>query len=470
MLLFKIAFRNILRNGRRSLMTGAAIAVGAIALILFGEYIGYMVRGMETGTVRAGGHLSVFKAGYFEFGNGNPAGYSISGYKKVMGVIKNDPVLKPMLTVVTPKVSVFGIAGNFAADTSKTFMGTGVVPADLREMRKWDDYHTFGAPGDIGLKDGDDSHGYIGKGLARMLMLCEPLKVDGCPKPKKSEEKAAAPAAVDASPSVDLAELAARDRAPSAPTANAASQPRIDLLAATATGSPNVVSLTVTEARYQSPREFDDMYVGMTIGLAQQLLYGRGEHKAVAIAIQLRRTADVAKAKARLESMFRARKLDLEVHDFRELNPEYNQVIGLFSAIFVFIAVIMGIIVLFTVVNTMTMTVMERINEIGTIRAMGVRRSGVRRQFLLEGSLLGVLGATAGVVLSTVIAVWFNSLGATWIPPGESSPIPLRLLTTGVAWLQFAVWLGLVLMATVAAYVPARRAAGMKVVDALRHV
>jgi ABC-type lipoprotein release transport system permease subunit len=36
--------------------------------------------------------------------------------------------------------------------------------------------------------------------------------------------------------------------------------------------------------------------------------------------------------------------------------------------------------------------------------------------------------------------------------------------------LQFAVWLGLVLMATVAAYVPARRAAGMKVVDALRHV
>jgi len=469
MMLFKIAFRNILRNGRRSLMTGAAIAVGAIALILFGEYIGYMARGMETGTVRAGGHLSVFKAGYFEFGNGNPAGYSISGYKKVMDLIKNDPVLKPMLTVVTPEVSVFGIAGNFAADTSKTFMGSGVVPADLREMRKWDDYGTFGAAGDIALKDGDDSRGYIGKGLARMLMLCGPLKVDGCPKPKKTEEKVAAPPAIDAPPPVDFAELAARDRAPTAPTATA-SQPRIDLLAATATGSPNVVSLTVTEARYQGPKEFDDMYVGMTIGLAQQLLYGRGEHKAVAIAIQLRHTADLARAKARLESLFRERKLDLEVHDFRELNPEYSQVIGLFGAIFVFIAVIMGIIVLFTVVNTMTMTVMERINEIGTIRAMGVRRSGVRRQFLLEGSFLGIIGATAGVVLSTVIAVWFNSLGATWVPPGESSPIPLRLLTTGVAGLQFAVWLGLVLMATVAAYVPARRAAGMKVVDALRHV
>ena len=469
MMLFKIAFRNILRNGRRSLMTGAAIAVGAIALIMFGEYIGYMVRGMETGTVRGGGHISVFHKGYFEFGDGNPAGYSISGYKKVMDLIKNDPVLKPMLTVVTPHVSLFGIAGNFAADTSKTFLGSGVVPADLREMRKWDAYGTFRVGGDIGLSDSDDSRGIIGKGLARMLMLCEPLKVDGCPKPKKIEEKTAASAVGTAAPSVDLAELAARDR-PSSAVANAASEPHIDLLAATATGSPNVVSLIVTQARYQSPKQIDDMYVGMNLRLAQQLLYGRGEHKATAIVIQLHHTADIAMAKPRLETIFREHKLDLEVHDFRELAPEYNQVIGMFGAIFVFMAVIMGIIVLFTVVNTTSMSVMERTNEIGTVRAMGVRRSGVRRQFVLEGLLLGVISATAGVLFSMIVAYWFNETGATWTPPGESSPIPLRLLTSGVAGFQGVVWLGLVFMATVAAYIPARRAAGMKVVDALRHV
>ena len=469
MMLFKIAFRNILRNGRRSLMTGAAIAVGAIALIMFGEYIGYMVRGMETGTVRGGGHISVFHKGYFEFGDGNPAGYSISGYRKVMDLIKNDPVLQPMLTVVTPHVSLFGIAGNFAADTSKTFLGSGVVPADLREMRKWDAYGTFGAGSDVGLSDGDDSRGIIGKGLARMLMLCEPLKVDGCPKPKKIEEKSAATEVVAAAPSVDLAELAARDR-PSNPAANAASEPHIDLLAATATGSPNVVSLIVTQARYQSPKQIDDMYVGMNLRLAQQLLYGRGEHRATAIVIQLHRTADTAVAKVRLETIFHEHKLDLEVHDFRELNSEYNQVIGMFGAIFVFMAVIMGIIVLFTVVNTTSMSVMERTNEIGTVRAMGVRRSGVRRQFVLEGLMLGVISATAGILLSMIAAYWFNETGATWTPPGESSPIPLRLLTSGVAGFQGAVWLGLVFMATIAAYIPARRAAGMNVVDALRHV
>ena len=122
MMLFKIAFRNILRNGRRSLMTASAIAVGAIAMILFGEYMGFAMIGMETGAVDGGGHLTVFRKGYFDFGAGNPAGYSISGYKSVIKLIENDPELKPMVNVVTPAVSLFGIAGNFAIETSKTFM------------------------------------------------------------------------------------------------------------------------------------------------------------------------------------------------------------------------------------------------------------------------------------------------------------------------------------------------------------
>ena len=88
------------------------------------------------------------------------------------------------------------------------------------------------------------------------------------------------------------------------------------------------------------------------------------------------------------------------MRDFAELTPFYGQVVRLFRAIFLFIALIMGVIVLFAVVNTMTMNVMERTNEIGTIRAMGVRRNGIRAQFVLEGWLLGAIGATVGVVLA----------------------------------------------------------------------
>ncbi len=94
MMLFKIAFRNILRNGRRSLMTASAIAVGAIAMILFGEYVAFVMVGLETSAVMNSGHLTVFHQGYFDFGSGNPSAYSIGKYQDVIRLIENDPELQ----------------------------------------------------------------------------------------------------------------------------------------------------------------------------------------------------------------------------------------------------------------------------------------------------------------------------------------------------------------------------------------
>src|SRR5689334_21157373 len=133
-MLFKIAFRNIIRNSRRSLMTVSAIAVGAVAMILFGEFMANVTRGFLTQTVERSGHLSIFKTGYFNFGGGNPAAYGISDYTGVIRLIAEDPTLKPMLNVVTPTVTLFGIAGNFDIDASKTFFGTGFVPSDRDRM------------------------------------------------------------------------------------------------------------------------------------------------------------------------------------------------------------------------------------------------------------------------------------------------------------------------------------------------
>jgi putative ABC transport system permease protein len=122
------------------------------------------------------------------------------------------------------------------------------------------------------------------------------------------------------------------------------------------------------------------------------------------------------------------------------------------------------------VINTMTMNVMERTNEIGTVRAMGVRRSGIRRQFIIEGSLIGAIGATFGAVLALAIAALINHAGLTWNPPGNASDVPLRLDVAGRPLLVMGAWVGLALVATVAAYLPASRAARLPVVDALRHV
>jgi putative ABC transport system permease protein len=213
----------------------------------------------------------------------------------------------------------------------------------------------------------------------------------------------------------------------------------------------------------------DDAFVGMHLALAQELLYGRGEHKAVSIAVQLHRTEDLPRAKNRLNAMFAEHRLPLEVHDFEELSSGYVQIRNFLTVMFAFLAVIMGVIVIFTVINTMSMSVMERTNEIGTARAMGVRRWGIRRQFVVEGLMLGMIGATIGVIVATVLSIWFNHAGIMYTPPGQAHPMPVRLLT-GDYLLLARVWISLVVIATVGSFIPANRAAKMKVVDALRHV
>ena len=462
--LFKIAARNIWRNRRRSLMTGSAIAAGALATLLFGGFVAYIFAGLETNNVQRIGHLTVFRGGYFLFGAGNPAGYGIDHYRDVMTLIGNDPVLRPMINVMTPNQSLVGIAGNFSGDTdaSKTFIGVGLIPSDRERMRLWDEFHTgtTGSP-DTRLSDSDQTRGLIGFGLARILGLCGPLALKNCPPiPKLSTDTPSG--AVHQ----DLTELADRD----VNGAGQQSTPHIELLAATAGGAPNVVSLSVGGADPQPVKELDDNYIAMPLPLAQQLVYGRGEHKVTGIVLQLRRSEDLRAARARLVALLHEHQLDLDVRDFGELNPFYGQAKNLFSAIFMFIALVMGVIVLFAVINTMTMNVMERTNEIGTIRALGVRRGGIRLQFIAEGWLIGALGATVGSVAALSIAAIVNHSGLTWVPPGNANAIPLLLAVARNPVLIVGAWIGLVLVATLAALIPANSAGRLAVVDALRHV
>jgi putative ABC transport system permease protein len=171
-----------------------------------------------------------------------------------------------------------------------------------------------------------------------------------------------------------------------------------------------------------------------------------------------------------LTDLFRERGLKLEVRDFREINAYYGQTEDFFRSMFSFIAALIGIVVLFTVSNTMSMNVMERVAEIGTTRALGVRRGRIRSQFLLEGGMLGVLGASLGVALAFAAAAAVNHSGLTWTPPGDAHAIPLKLYLLGAARTIIAVWVVLVFVATAAAFVPAYRAARWPIVDALRHV
>ena len=468
MIMVKIAARNLFRNTRRSVTTLGTIAIGAAAVLVFGAYITYIQYGVQTNAVQHTGHLQVFRNGYFALGTAAPGAWGIDQYSTVLTLIRQDPTLQALSAVVTPIQSLAGIAGNVDNNTSKTFFGVGFVPSDRDRMERWDEYGT--EPRGLkrsGLKDDDLSTGITGTGLVRILGLCNRLQLDHCP-PQPAQPSSDLAGEDSPAPIANVADLVSREQleAGGATSAN----PTIDLLAATAGGAPNVVSLQIGNVELQPWKELDDNYVGMNIGLAQNLIYGRGEHKATGIVVQLHRTQDLEIARLRLSALFREHDLDLEVRDFTELNPQYNQIIGLFGSIFSFITTVIGIVVLFTVSNATSMSVIERTGEIGTTRAMGVRRQGIRKQFLMEGSLLGAIGATVGVVLAQIVAYAVNHAGLTWTPPNAGAPVPLRLYTNGAYALIGLTWIGLLVVSAMASLVPANRAARLPVVDALRHV
>jgi putative ABC transport system permease protein len=457
-----LALRNLLRNRRRSLTTLFAMVIGAVTILLFGGFSRDITYGLQTGFVIRGGHLQIQRKDYFLYGSGNPAAYGIPDYQHVIDVVKQDPVLAPMLTVVTPTLSLGGIAGNFDAGVSRTIIGSGVVVEDRNLMRHWNDY---GLPINLppfALTGTSDDSVVIGKGVARVLELCEQLAVANCPPHARPEVK------TGASAPADITALAALESRPAAPKNEA----HIEILAANVHGAPNVASLRAVKAESLGVKELDDMYIGMHLAQAQRLLYGNEKPQATAIALQLNHTSQIPAAKARLAELLATTFKDepLEIQDFETLNPFYGQVLAMFGAIFGFMAVLIGAIVLFTVGNTMSMAVMERTTEIGTLRAMGLRRAGIRRLFMCEGLLMGLIGAIVGVTISLLFAWAINHSGMTWLPPGQVDPVPLTVRVWGEVRLISATAAGLAVVAVLSAWWPARRAARMLIVDALRHV
>jgi putative ABC transport system permease protein len=142
----------------------------------------------------------------------------------------------------------------------------------------------------------------------------------------------------------------------------------------------------------------------------------------------------------------------------------------MFDTIFGFVFLLIGGIVLFTVSNTMNTTVVERTVEIGTLRAIGLRRSGILRLFVLEGALLGLVGAIMGVLLALTLAAIINFLALPWLPPASVAPMPFTVAVWGENSMIAGTTVGLIVIATLSAWWPAYRAARLDVVEALRHV
>ncbi len=120
------------------------------------------------------------------------------------------------------------------------------------------------------------------------------------------------------------------------------------------------------------------------------------------------------------------------------------------------------------IANTMLMNVLERTREIGVMKAVGAAGSHIQAIFLIEGGLIGTVGGGLGLLLA-----WGASFpGDAWVRSMVERDMNVKLqdsLFVFPPWLNLTVILFAVVVTTCAAFYPARRAALVDPVAALRH-
>ncbi len=153
-----------------------------------------------------------------------------------------------------------------------------------------------------------------------------------------------------------------------------------------------------------------------------------------------------------------------ELHAWTKLSPFYN-IVKMLDLMDISIKIILISIVLISILNVMIMSVYERIKEIGTIAAMGTPPSTIVKLFLTEGFMLGVFGAIVGSIISFVIVQVIDTIGISFAF-GRQSDLVLHpsLQTSDIVSVSIIV----IIIALIASISPAFKAAKLNPVDALR--
>jgi len=201
----------------------------------------------------------------------------------------------------------------------------------------------------------------------------------------------------------------------------------------------------------------------LPIETARKLLRTQGAHSWVVLLNETDQTDQVlAKLRNSLPSD------QFEIVPWYELADFYNKTTVLLTKQVQAIKLIIALIILLSISNTMMTNVMERTGEIGTAMALGVKRSGILRQFLHEGALIGCIGGSIGVLLGLLLAEVISNIGIPMPPPpGMARGYTAEILVT------FDIALGALMLSIlttlIASIYPAWKASRMQIVDALRH-
>jgi putative ABC transport system permease protein len=408
MFLIKIAWRNILRHKRRSFFAMLTILSGIAGIILFGGFVEANYTGLRESVIRSQyGHLQIHKTGYEANHRSDPSGSRMP--PALAGRVKAALQTIPHVQITSSRLEFTGLIGN--EKNSSAAIVRGVEPDSEALINS---ALTLIEGGDLDAAEPDGV--LLGEGLAQGI--------------------------------------------------NAKVGDTLTLLGSTVNGVLNAVDVKVAGIFQSFAKEYDDAAMMMVLDKAQSLLNTQSVDTVVVL---LDDTQALPGVTAELETRAKAQNLAIEWSEWFKLATFYQKVVDLYDGFFLFINWGIYVVMLFGVANTMIVAATERTPEIGTLRAMGTRRSGIVSQFLVEGLLLALLGALLGVAASIAVTWVVNHLHIMMSPPpGSSKGYPLRLMYVPFIWLVSVSAVGLI--AFFATLIPAMQASKKSIVDALRHV
>ena len=100
-----------------------------------------------------------------------------------------------------------------------------------------------------------------------------------------------------------------------------------------------------------------------------------------------------------------------DVDSWETLRPEFRQTMETKAAFTSFFGIIVVLIASIGILNLMMMAVFERTREMGVLAALGMKGRQIMALFLLEGTMIGILGAVIGCLLSAVLLWWLSQVG-----------------------------------------------------------
>lgn len=182
-------------------------------------------------------------------------------------------------------------------------------------------------------------------------------------------------------------------------------------------------------------------------------------HQYLSVYVKVKDGTDTKKLTAVQDKI---KKLGYGAQSVIDTQKTITQVISILQGIVLVFGLIAVVASVFGVINTMYISVLQRTQEIGLMKALGMHKNNINQLFLFEAALLGFLGGVIGSVIAISAGTLLN-------------PTISRLLNTGdVTILDFHIGqivilvIALTVIAMIAGYLPARKAARLDPIEALR--